>query len=46
MKKWVAGYLVSSGYKVEYIENGEEKSMMFDTEQEAIEYFKEDENGA
>jgi hypothetical protein len=43
MKKWQAGYLVSSGYKVEYLENGEEKSMMFPTEDEAVEYFKEEE---
>lgn len=43
MKKWIAGYLIGSGFKVEYEENGKPKEMLFDTEREATEYFEEEE---
>jgi hypothetical protein len=41
MKTWTAGYHVSSGFKVEFIEMGVPDSMIFDTEMEANDYFKD-----
>ena len=43
MKKWIEGHLVSTGYIVTYEKNGKELKMEFPTEEEAQEYFKEEE---
>ena len=42
MKKWINGYNIPSGFKVEYEEYGVEDSMIFPTESEANEYFEEE----